>query len=330
VDAHTAHDAADGTSAALVTAEAVRDAAALIRGAVRVTPVLHASTDTGWRHLRLKCENLQVAGSFKARGASHFLRRLDERVRARGVITYSSGNHGQALAWAARTLGVPAVVVMPTTAPAVKVEGAKALGAEVHFAGTTSLDRQAAAEALAVSRGLTIVPPFDHPHIIEGQGTAGLELIDQQPDVTAVYVPVGGGGLVSGVAAVVRQLRPGVRIVGAEPAGAAKMSRSLAAGEPVTLDRIDSIADGLLALRPGVLTFAHVRAFVDEVVTVTDDELRAAMRWLALHAKVVAEPSGAAAAAAAMRLAPAGSGGVHVAVVSGGNVEPGRLREVLV
>ena len=163
------------------------------------------------------------------------------------------------MALAARRLGAPAVVVMPTTAPAVKVDGARAFGAEVQFAGTTSIDRKLAAEALASERGLTIVPPFDHADIIAGQGTAGLEIVDQQPDVTAVYVPVGGGGLISGVAAAVKRLAPSVRLIGVEPAGAPKMTRSLAAGQPTTLDAIDSIADGLLAVRPGDLTFAHVR-----------------------------------------------------------------------
>ena len=205
------------------------------------------------------------------------------------------------MALAARRLGAPAVVVMPTTAPAVKVDGARAFGAEVLFAGTTSIDRKLAAEALASERGLTIVPPFDHADIIAGQGTAGLEIVDQRPDVKAVYVPVGGGGLISGVAAAVKRLAPSVRLVGVEPAGAPKMTRSLAAGQPTTLDAIDSIADGLLAVRPGDLTFAHVAALVDEVVTVTDDEIRDAMRFLVRQSKLVAEPSGAASVAGALQ-----------------------------
>ena len=218
---------------------------------------------------------------------------------------------------------------MPTTAPAVKVEATAAFGAEVQFAGTTSIDRKVAAEAIAAERGLTIVPPFDHADIIAGQGTVGVEIVEQRPNVTAVYVPVGGGGLVAGVAAAVKRLAPSVRVVGVEPDGAPKMTRSLAAGEPTTLDAIDSIADGLLAVRPGDITFAHVRALVDEVVTVTDDEIRDAMRFLAQHSKIVAEPSGAAALAGARRLAPPGSRGVHVAVVSGGNLEMSMLRSVL-
>jgi threonine dehydratase len=173
------------------------------------------------------------------------------------------------------------------------------------------------------------VPPFDHPHIVAGQGTVGLEIVEQRPDVTAVYVPAGGGGLIAGVAAAIKHTAPHVRVIGVEPEGAAKMTRSLAAGTPATLDRIDSIADGLLAVRPGDLTFAHIQALVDEVVTVGDDEIRAAMRFAAAEAKLVAEPSGATALAGALRLAPAGSSGVHVAVVSGGNVEASLLASVL-
>ena len=313
----------------LVDLDAVQRARQRIAGAVRVTPLVPASSDEAWAHLWVKCENLQAGGAFKLRGAYNFVSQLDPAVRARGVITYSSGNHGQAMALAARRLGAPAVVVMPTTAPAVKVDGARAFGAEVQFAGTTSIDRKLAAEALAAERGLTIVPPFDHADIIAGQGTAGLEIVDQRPDLTAVYVPVGGGGLISGVAAAVKRLAPSVKVIGVEPAGAAKMTRSLTAGAPATLDGIDSIADGLLAVRPGDLTFAHVRALVDEVVTVTDDEIRDAMRFLARHSKIVAEPSGAASVAGALRMAPPGSRGVHVAVVSGGNLEMSLLRATL-
>lgn len=314
----------------LVDLDAIQRARQRIAGVVRVTPLTPASSDEAWAHLWLKCENLQAGGAFKLRGAFNFVSQLDRAIRARGVITYSSGNHGQAMALAARRLGAPAVVVMPTTAPAVKVEGARAFGAEVRFAGTTSIDRKLAAEALAVERGLTIVPPFDHADIVAGQGTVGLEIVDQCPNVTTVYVPVGGGGLVSGVAAAVKRLAPLVRVIGVEPAGAPKMTRSLAAGEPTTLDSIDSIADGLLAVRPGDLTFAHVQALVDEVVTVSDDEIREAMRFLVRQSKIVAEPSGAASVAGALRMAPAGSRGVHVAVVSGGNLEMSMLRDVLV
>ena len=213
------------------------------------------------RPLWLKCESLQPAGAFKIRGAYNMVARLTPEQRARGVVTYSSGNHGQAMALAARELGAPAVVVMPTTAPAIKVEGARAFGAEVIFAGTTSADRRVRAEAEAAARGLTMVPPFDHEWIIAGQGTAGLEILDQCPDVAAIVVPVGGGGLLAGVAAAVKQARPQVKVIGVEPSGAAKMTASIAAGHPVTLPSTATIADGLMPVRPGDLTFAHVQAY---------------------------------------------------------------------
>ncbi len=263
--------------------------------------------------------------AFKIRGACNMIAQLSSDELARGVITYSSGNHGQAVALAARERGARAVIVMPKTAPAVKVEGARGSGAEVLFAGTTSTDRKERAEALAAEWGMTIVPPFDHPWIIAGQGTAGLEILEQAPDVGSVYVPVGGGGLVSGVStAIKRSNHFGVRVIGVEPEGAAKMSRSLAAGRPVTLDQTASIADGLLTVRPGDLTFAHVQAYVDEVVTVSDEALVHAVAWLSQHARLVVEPSGAAAVAAISlglgRVDPAGSR--VVAIISGGNVEP--------
>jgi threonine dehydratase len=295
----------------LVTLDEIRAAASRIRGVARRTPVL----DVG--PLALKCENLQPSGAFKVRGACNMVARLPAEARAAGVITYSSGNHGQAMALVARSFGVPAVVVMPETAPRVKVDGVKHFGAEVIFAGTTSADRKARAEDVAAQRGLTIVPPFDHPWIIAGAGTVGLEILEQCPQATTIFVPMGGGGQISGVSAAVKGVRSGIRVVGVEPAGAARMSASLAAGEPVTLECASSIADGLLTLRPGDLTFAHVRAFVDEIVTVDDDAMIAAVRWLFHEARLVAEPSGAAAVVAALRAGVAGA----VAVVSGGNVD---------
>jgi threonine dehydratase len=307
----------------------IHEARQRIAGGIDVTPLVAASADPAYSHLFLKCENLQRGGAFKLRGALNFLLQLDAGALSRGVITYSSGNHGQAMAIAAARLGAPAVVVMPTTAPPVKVENARRFGAEVVFAGTTSLQRKERAEAMAAERGMTIVPPFDHARIVAGQGTVALELLEQRPDVTAVYVPAGGGGLIAGVAAAIKRSAPHVRVVGVEPDGAPKMTRSLSAGAPATLDRIDSIADGLLAVRPGDLTFAHIEALVDEVITVSDDEIRAAMRWIASHAKLVAEPSGATAVAGALRLAPPGSPGVHVAIVSGGNLELSLLAAVL-
>jgi len=208
---------------------------------------------------------------------------------------------------------------MPETAPRVKVDGARRLGAEVIFAGTTVLDRKARAESEAAARGLTMVPPFDHPWIIAGQGTCGLEVVEQYPSLSAVYVPMGGGGLISGVAVAVKALRPAARVIGVEPEGAPKMTASRAAGHPVTLSKTASIADGLLSIRPGDLTFAHVQALVDDVLTFTEAEIAAAVKWLFDHANVVAEPSGAVSVAAVLRQRPAPGA---VAIVSGGNVPP--------
>ena len=314
---------------AFVTLEEIRAAAARIAPIARVTPLVDVSGPAG-RPLYLKAESLQPAGAFKIRGAYNMVAQLDAARRAAGVITYSSGNHGQAMALAARTLGAPAVVVMPTTAPKVKVEGARGFGAEVIFAGTTSADRRARAEAEASSRGLTMVPPFDHEWIIAGQGTAGLEILDQCPNVAAVLVPIGGGGLAAGVAAAIKQSRPDVKIIGVEPTGAAKMKRSVDAGHPVTLSSTETIADGLMPVRPGDLTFAHVQKFVDRVITVDDKEIIAAVLWIFANARLVAEPSGAATTAAVLSGALDTAlrvDGPIVAIVSGGNMGVEKLAE---
>lgn len=307
-------------TSSIVSLEQIRAAAARASGVVRRTPILDVFDDGG-TPFALKCENMQVTGSFKFRGAFNLLAQLDADVRHRGVIAYSSGNHGQAVAYAARRLGIGATVVMPEQASRVKVQGTRRWGADVIFEGATSADRQVRAEAEAGARGLTLVPPCDHPDIIAGAGTTGLEILDDRPDVSVIYVPMGGGGQISGVAAAVKALRPDVRIVGVEPAGAARMSVSLSAGHPVSLERTASVADGLLTLRPGDLTFVHVQALVDAVVSVTDEEIVRAVRWLFQEGRVVAEPSGAAAVAAVLaQEAPASVG--TVAIVSGGNVAP--------
>jgi len=312
----------------LVTLSAIRDAAKRIQSIARRTPVLDVS-DMAGRPLWLKCEPQQPGGAFKIRGATNMLMRLPPDALKRGVITYSSGNHGQALALAASKLGAPAVIVMPTTAPEIKVAGVKRWGAEVVLEGTTSAQRRARAEAIATDRGLTMVPPFDHEWIIEGQGTCGLEILDQVSGVNIVAVPVGGGGLVSGVAAAIKQSRPDVKIVGVEPAGAAKMSSSIKAGHPVTLDSTQSIADGLMPVRPGDLTFAHVQKYVDAVVTVEDALIARAALWLFHEAKQVVEPSGAATVAATL-WPSAGSpladkSAKVVAILSGGNISAATL-----
>jgi len=304
--------------ARMVTLDEIRAARERIKGVARVTPLIDVSAIAG-RPLWLKCENMQPGGAFKIRGAYNMVSQLPPEERARGVVTYSSGNHGQAVAISARALGAPAVVVMPTTAPAVKVDGAKRFGAEVVFAGTTTIHRRAKAEEIAAERGLAMVPPFDHAQIIAGQGTLGLEILEQCPEVGTVFVPIGGGGIVAGVSAAVKLSRSGVAVVGVEPAGAASMKTSIDAGEIRTLDRAQSMADGLMAVRPGDLNFAHVRKFLDRIDTVDEDEIAAALRWLFREARLVAEPSGAVAVAAALRAVP--SSAPSVAIVSGGNLD---------
>jgi len=315
----------DALTGALVGLADIQAAAERIRGIAVKTPLIECGADRLDRRssqsegghgprtstdrrggpsgppLALKCENLQPMGAFKMRGACNFLAQLSPEARAAGVITYSSGNHGQAVALAAQRLGLRAVVVMPETAPRVKVDGVRGYGGEVIFAGTTSADRKTRAEWEAAARGLTIVPPFDHPWIIAGAGTCGLEILEQCPDVTAIYAPVGGGGLLSGISTAIKALRPTVRMIGVEPAGAARMTASRAAGHPVRLEKTASIADGLLTLQPGTLTFAHIQAFVDDIVTVEEAEIANAVRWLFKEAEIVAEPSGAASVAAVLK-----------------------------
>ena len=316
----------------LVTLDEIKAARERIRGTALYTPLfevpwpgLKASGPQGPKaSLFLKAESLQPMGAFKIRGAFNMIAQLPKENLQRGVITYSSGNHGQAVALAAQKLGAPAVIVMPTTAPQVKIDGCKSYGAEVIFAGTTSLDRQKKAEEVLAERGLTMVPPFDHQQIIIGQGTMGLEILEQCPELGTIFVPVGGGGMASGVAAAIKLSKPSVRVVAVEPTGAPKMSTSLAAGKPTTLPSSKSIADGLMNLRPGDITFAHVQKFVDEVVTVSEEDIAANVAWLFRNARLVVEPSGAVTTAAVAL----GLGNVDfkkgpvVAVVSGGNVAP--------
>ncbi len=306
----------------------IERAAKQIRGTVVRTPLVDVSRQSG-RRLWLKAENLQMAGSFKLRGACNMISSLTVDARPRGVITYSSGNHGQAVAYAARTLGVPAVVVMPITAPDVKIAGARRFGAEVLIEGTTSIERKARAEHEAIVRDFAIVPPFDHLDVIAGQATVGSEILEDCPGVNCVYVPIGGGGLAAGVAAAVKQVRPAVHVIGVEPVGAATMTASLDAGRPVTLETVGSVADGLLPVRPGDLTFAHAHAFIDAVVTVSDDAIERALAWLFRHAKLVAEPSGAASVAAALATPASSLDEPIVAVVSGGNISGAALSGIL-
>jgi threonine dehydratase len=279
--------------------------------------------------LWIKGESLQRTGSFKARGAYNAIAGLDPEERKRGVITYSSGNHGQAVAFAAHELGVRAVVVMPEDAVPLKVELTRQWGAEIKFAGHTSLDRQQRAMELVERHGYVVIPPFDDPRIIAGQGTVGLEIVEQLSDVEAVVVQVGGGGLISGVATAVKSLRPHVRVIGVEPEGAADARESLTRGSVVTWDRIDTVADGLRTSQVGKLNFATMQRYVDEIVTVPEDAILRTVGDLARAVKIVVEPSGAVATAAVLAGATGLSGRRVVAVASGGNIDPQRLVDCL-
>ncbi len=312
----------------LTTLQDLRDAANRVRAFARRTPVLDL-TELAGRSLILKCEHHQPAGAFKIRGASNAIVSLAPEARKRGVITYSSGNHGQAVSLAANRLGIPAVIVMPRTAPEIKIDGVKRYGGEVILEGTTTMERKKRAEEEAAARGLTMIPPFDDANVIAGQGTCALEIMEQVPDAAAIVVPVGGGGLLSGIAAAVKLIKPSIKVIGVEPAGAAKMSASLKAGHPVTLEKTSSIADGLMPVRPGDLTFEHTKAFVDAVITVDDAQIAKAALWLFHEAKQVVEPSGAATTAAVLNglidsISPPSAGPV-VVIVSGGNVSPATL-----
>lgn len=266
----------------------------------------------------LKLENLQVTGSFKPRGAFNYVLAHREAC-AGGIITASSGNHGQAVAFVARTLGLRAVVVVPENVAATKAEAITASGAELIRRGRYSDERIRCARDLAERRGLHYVPPYDDLFIIAGQGTVGLEIVEQCPDLEAVIAPASGGGLLSGIAAAVKLLRPEVRVVGAEPTGAARFGASRRAGAPVTLEKAETVADGLRVLAPGRLTWEVTSRYVDEFRSVPDAEIMRAVRRLLFEGRILAEPSGATSVACA--LASGLTGPRSVAVVSGGNVD---------
>ncbi len=314
----------------LVGLAEIEGAAHRLAGVAVRTPLLPSEvlSEAVGAEVRLKCESLQRTGSFKIRGAYNFVSQLPDERLAAGIITYSSGNHAQAVALAGKLRDARVVVVMPTTAPEVKKAGARRLGAEVVLEGTTSVERKLRAEAIAEEEGLVVVPPFDHRHIIAGQGTVGLEIAREWPDVDLVLVPIGGGGLASGVAAAVKRLLPTAKVVGVEPRGAASMRTALDHGGPTLLDRIDTIADGLAPVICSDLTYDHVSHLVDDVVLVDDDAIRQAARLMVGHQKLVVEYSGAA-ATAALLCGAAGAGARRIAVViSGGNLDPSLLPDV--
>lgn len=299
-----------------------------IQAHVRTTPIMTCETldrQTGCR-LSFKCEHLQRTGSFKVRGALNSLLSAPEAAVAHGVVTVSAGNHAQAVAWAATAAGVKSVVVMPQAAPLAKVEASREYGADVRFAGDASL-AFAEARRVADDEGLLFLHPFDHPDVIAGQGTVGLEIDEQIADLDAVVVPVGGGGLISGILVALAETHPNLAIYGVEPEGAAAMSASLAAGRAVTLETdLRTIADGLAPPMAGELNYALVQRYAKDVVRVTDDEIREAFAMILTRAKAVVEPSAAAAYAALLAGRIVLRPGARVAVVmSGGNLSLGKI-----
>ncbi len=300
----------------------VRAAAARMNGVARRTPVLRSSALDGLaaNRLYLKCENFQRVGAFKFRGAYNALSKLTQAERARGVVAYSSGNHAQGVALAAQLLGIHATIVMPADASRVKLDATRGYGAEVVTYGQGE-SREAIAERISTERGGVVIPPFDHPDIIAGQGTVALELLEEYPELEALVAPAGGGGLISGSAIAARALRPQIRIVGVEPAAGDDWSRSRKAGHIVTIEDPVTIAEGLRTPSPGVLTWPIAGSLVDEFVTVTDDEIRAAMRLLFERAKIVVEPAGAVPVAAAVFGKTGLRGRAIGVIVSGGNVD---------
>ncbi|GGT23315.1 pyridoxal-phosphate dependent enzyme [Streptomyces chromofuscus] len=310
-----------------VTLDDVRDAAARLTGVAHRTPVLRSRTLDALvgAEVHLKCENFQRVGAFKFRGAYNAASRLAPEQLARGIAAYSSGNHAQAVALAARELGTTAVIVMPEDAPAAKRDATASYGAEIVTYDRYTGDRVAIAEALAAERGLTVVPPYEHPHVIAGQGTAALELLEEAGELDALIVPVGGGGLIAGSATVAKALHPGIRVIGVEPEAGDDTRRSLEAGHRVSVPVPRTIADGQALTTPGELTFSVNRRLVDGVALVGDDEIRAAMRFAFERLKTVVEPSGATPLAALLagrveRL-PRRIG----VIVSGGNVDAERF-----
>ncbi|WP_426507926.1 threonine ammonia-lyase [Dactylosporangium sp. McL0621] len=310
-------------SSDLVTLAEIEAARQLLAGVTRLTPVEPCRPLTAklggptW----LKCENLQRAGSFKVRGAYVRLARLSADERGRGVVAASAGNHAQGVALAASLLGIDSTVYMPFGAPLPKIAATKGYGAAVEFAGSTVDEALVAAQEFAERTGAVFIHPFDHPDVIAGQGTVALEILEQVPEVKTVITGMGGGGLVSGLAVAIKALRPDVRVIGVQAAEAAAFPRSLRAGRPVRLENFGTIADGIAVGRPGDITFEHVAKLVDEVVTVTEEDISRALLMLLERGKMVVEPAGSVGVAALL----AGVVPVEtpaVAVLSGGNIDP--------
>ena len=313
----------------LISVEDIHAAAERVKDVAVRTPLLRCEWAAADRPLWLKPENLQPIGAFKVRGAANAMARIPSAARANGVVAYSSGNHAQAVAYVAKRLGLRAAIVVPENTPAMKIEATRGHGAEVVVVPIT--DRELVADRLVAERGATLIPPFDHPDVIAGQGTIGLEIAADLPGVEAVLVPVSGGGLASGVATAIRALCPDAAVIGVEPELAGDAAESFAAGHRVRwsdADRARTIADGLRAA-PSELTFAHLKARLDAMITVTEDEIRAAVATLATRAHLVAEPSGAVTTAAYLNRSTDLPRGRTVAIVSGGNLDRHLLAELL-
>lgn len=310
-----------------ISIEDVRQAQARLRGIAHRTAVISARTldRQSGRRILLKCENLQRGGAFKFRGAYNTISQLPATLRARGVAAFSSGNHAQGVALAAHILGIPAVICMPDDAPTVKVAATRSYGAEVLFYDRQNADREAFARAVAEERGLILVPPYDDLQIMAGAGTAALELLEDVPELEALLVPIGGGGLIAGSAVAAHAINPNLRLFGVEPEGADDTRQSLRAGERRCIAPPSTIADGLRVTAPGRLTFPVIQRHVEDVLTVSDEEIRAAVRFALERLKLVIEPSGAATLAVALagRLPP-GSGPIGL-LISGGNIDPALL-----
>jgi threonine dehydratase len=317
------------TDALPVTLQDVRDAAARIAGVAHRTPVLRSHTLDALvgAEVFVKCENLQRVGAFKFRGAYNAVSRLSPEQLATGIAAYSSGNHAQAVALAARELGSTAVIVMPEDTPQSKLDAVAGYGAEIITYDRYTGDRVAIGEKLAADRGLALIPPYEHPHVIAGQGTAALELLTEVGELDLLVVPVGGGGLIAGCATAAKGLQPGIRVVGVEPQAGDDTKRSLEAGRRVSVPVPRTIADGQAADTPGELTFSVNRRLVDEIVLVTDDEIVAAMRFAFERMKIVMEPSGATPVAALLagRFTPPSRVGI---IVSGGNISAQRFSQL--
>jgi threonine dehydratase len=319
----------------MVTLNDIRIAQDRIRGIVKRTGLIELDPWSGAeesRRLFLKPENHQPIGAFKLRGAYNKIASLSEDDRKRGVITYSSGNHAQGVAYAARALGVKSVIVMPENVPAIKREATAALGAEIVFVGPSSSERQSKAEELAAQHGYVIVPPYNDEQIIAGQGTMGLEILEDLSEVEMILAPVGGGGMISGVAAAVKLSKPSIKVIGVEPELAADAQASLRAGKIVQFpadEVVRTMADGLRTQSIGPINFEHIRQYVDDIVTVSEDQIREAVGLLAANANTVAEPSGAVAVAGFLfrrELLPKTK--TNVAIISGGNIDPKLLEEL--